>query len=232
MSRSRGPGSYYRGNGGTYAYNQRGNFAGGSARPGNFERPAFEGPNAPRTNGINRGAESFNRGYQPSYNGYTHAENPAYAHPSAPGQQAYNRVAPQSAFGNRAQQAYSNPGYGYRPDYPNRTQTYASRPAAPAFSNPGYGYANRSTQAYAARPGYGATSSYSSYRAPQFDSRAYGARSNPSYGNSYARNESGGFRGFGGEKAPKLSAQNTHTKNQSLSGIKASVMRKPPKLLK
>ncbi|MGB9288494.1 MAG: DUF3300 domain-containing protein, partial [Terracidiphilus sp.] len=28
---ARGPGSYYRGNGGTYAYNQRGNFAGGSA---------------------------------------------------------------------------------------------------------------------------------------------------------------------------------------------------------
>ncbi|MFZ1939917.1 MAG: DUF3300 domain-containing protein [Terracidiphilus sp.] len=227
---ARGPGSYYRGNGGTYAYNQRGNFAGGSARPGNFERPAFEGPNAPRTNGINRGAESFNRGYQPSYNGYTHAENPAYAHPSAPGQQAYNRVAPQSAFGNRAQQAYSNPGYGYRPQtYPNRTQTYASRPAAPAFSNPGYGYANRSTQAYAARPGYGATSPYSSYRAPQFDSRAYGARSNPSYGNSYARNESGGFRGFGGEKAPKFSAPKYSYKEPKSFGHQSFGHEKAPK---
>jgi Protein of unknown function (DUF3300) len=206
-SPARGPGGFYRANGGTYAFNQHGNFAVG-ARPGNFERPAFEGPNAPRANELNRGAESFNRGYQPSYNGYTHPQSPAYTHPAVPGQQAYNR-APQSAYGDRTQQAYMNPGYGYRPQtYPNRPQTYASRPAAPAFSNPGYGsaYANRSTQAYATRPGYGATSPYSSYRAPQFDSREYASRSNPSYGNSYARNESGGFRGFGGEKAPKYSA--------------------------
>lgn len=139
-------------------------------------------------------------------------------------------MAPQSAFGNRAQQAYSNPGYGYRPQtYPNRTQTYASRPAAPAFSNPGYGYANRSTQAYAARPGYGATSPYSSYRAPQFDSRAYGARSNPSYGNSYARNESGGFRGFGGEKAPKFSAPKYSYKEPKSFGHQSFGHEKAPK---
>jgi hypothetical protein len=38
------------------------------------------------------------------------------------------------------------------------------------------------------------------------NSHAYSGRSYEPYGNSMARNESSGFRGFGGEKQPKFSA--------------------------
>ena len=142
---------------------------------------------------FSRGADSFNRGYAQNPNAYARPASPAYSHPAIPAQQAYNRAAPQ-------------PAYSYRPQaYPNRQQTYASRPAAPAFANPGY--ANRSQNGYSAptydaRAGYG--NSFSNSRAPQFDSRAYSSRNYQTYGNM-ARNESGGFHSFS-EKAPKYSA--------------------------
>jgi hypothetical protein len=133
-------------------------------------------------------------------------QQPAYgnARPAFPAQN-YQRSAPQS--------------YAYHPQtYPNRPQTYANPGYAnrsQTFSNPGYGYgyANRpAPQNYAARPGYsygnGYTNSYPSYRVPQTNSRAY---SGQPYGNSMARNESGGFRGFSAPRqqnysAPKFSA--------------------------
>jgi hypothetical protein len=136
---------------------------------------------------------------------------------SALPEQTYERPAPQN--------------YAYHPqNYPNRPQTYsnpayANRPQT--FSNPsyGYGFTNRSTQAYsgqpyspqgyAARPGStygnGYTNSYpsyrtpQSYRAPQANLPAYSSRSYQPYGNTMARNESGGFRGFT-QKEPKYSA--------------------------
>lgn len=138
-------------------------------------------------------AYSYRGAQQPSY-GYTHPALPS---------QTYERSAPQS--------------YAYHPQtYPNRAQTYsnpgyATRPQT--FSNPGYGYsyANRPAQAYrgqpyaqqnyAARPDRAYGNSYPSYRAPQYDARAYSGRSY-----QMARNDSGGFRGFGSEKAPKYSA--------------------------
>jgi hypothetical protein len=139
-------------------------------------------------------------GYNNSYRSYAPQQN-AYQHSGAYGNRApaqnYERPAPQN--------------YAYHPQtYPNRAQTYsnpgyANRPQT--FSNPGYGYAyaNRTTQPYsqnyAARPGYGYSHSYPSYRAPQTDSRAYSGRSY-----QMARNESGGFRGFGSQKEPRFSA--------------------------
>ena len=135
-------------------------------------------------------------------------QQPAYGstHPALPAQN-YQRPAPQH--------------YAYHPQtYPNRPQTYsnpayANRPQT--FSNPayGYGYANRTPQQnYAARPrsaysnayGNGYSNSNPSYRAPQTNSRAYSGRSYEPYGNSMARNESGGFRGFSTQKQPKYSA--------------------------
>jgi uncharacterized protein DUF3300 len=132
------------------------------------------------------------------------------------------RGAQQPAYGN-THPALPAQNYAYHPQtYPNRAQTY-SNPGylnrSQPFSNPGYGYANRSTQSYsgqaypqqnyAARPGHGYsngyTNSYPSYRAPQSNSRAYSGRSYEPYGNSMARNESGGFRGFS-QKQPKFSA--------------------------
>jgi len=218
--------------GGTNAYNQRGTWGGNASQPGNFERRETGDSNDPRSsewgrNGeqlnrgiqsynrtpdqFNRGAESYNRGYQPSPNNYTHPENPAYARGAAPNQRGYDRASPQPATAYRPQEAYTNPGYGYRPQaYPNRAQTYASRPQMPTFGGSGYGPANRSAQAYgqayASRPAYGYGNSYSAYRAPQFDSRARSSRSNSPSGSFFARNEGGGFRGFGGGKAPKYSA--------------------------
>ena len=238
---ARGPGNFNRGNGGTYASNQRGSWGSGTTRGGTFEQRENGDPYGSRGNQwgrggeesnhgnqaygynrgpdrgadqLNRGAQSYNRAYQTSGNGYssyTHPENPAYARQTAPGQQAYSRGTLQPGNEYRPQQTYANQGYSYHPQtYPNLPPAYANRPQAPAFSNPGYGYANRSTstygQTYGSRAGYGSTSPYSTYRTPQSDSRAYSSRSYPSYGNNYARNESGGFRGFGGEKAPKYSA--------------------------
>jgi len=162
----------------------------------------------------NRGAENFNRGYQSVQNAYARGGNAAYAHPALPGQQpynqTYNRAEAQPAYAYRSQRSYSNSDDGYRPQsYPNRPQTYASRPVTPAFSNPGYEYANRPAQslgqAHASRPG-GYSSPSSSYRTPQLNSRTYNSRSYSSFGGTLSRNESGGFHGFGGEKAPKYSA--------------------------
>ena len=145
---------------------------------------------------------------RPDAYSYRGAQQPAhgYTRPAQPGQN-YQRPAPQT--------------YAYRPQtYPNRPQTYsnpayATRPQT--FSNPGYGYgyANRSMQQnYATRPrsaysnGYsnGYSNSYPSYRAPQTNSRAYSGRGYESRGNTMARNESGGFRGFSNQKQPKFSA--------------------------
>ncbi|MGA3034680.1 MAG: hypothetical protein ABSD70_15455, partial [Terracidiphilus sp.] len=96
----------------------------------------------------------------------------------------------------------------------------------------GSGYANRGTQAYGqtygSRAGYGSTNPYSTYRAPQSDSRGYSSRAYPSYGN-YARNESGGFRGFGGEKAPKYSAPKYSYKAPKSFGRQSFGHEKAPK---
>jgi hypothetical protein len=152
---------------------------------------------------------------RPDAYSYRGAQQPAYGstHPALPAQ-TYERPAPQN--------------YAYHPqNYPNRAQTY-SNPGyanrAQTFNNPGYGYANRSTQAYsgqahpqqnyATRPGpaysngygNGYNNSYPSYRAPQTNTRGYSGRSYEPYGNSMARNESGGFRGFGAQRQPKYSA--------------------------
>jgi hypothetical protein len=132
---------------------------------------------------------SYRGGQQPT-NGYTHSAMPG---------QNYERPAPQA--------------YAYHPQtYPNRPQTYSnpgysSRPQT--YSNPGYGYGytNRPAQpSYATRPSYAYTNPYSSYRAPQMDPRAYSSRSYEPRGNTMARNESGGFRGFSSQREPKFSA--------------------------
>jgi len=207
-----GRGAGYRG---TQAWNQRGNYGAASARAGNYIRPALGVPyrpqnNAPQNNALqsraannyanpnNRGAQDLNRGQQAYANGYARAENPAYTHPASPAQQAYNRATPQTA-------------YSYRPQtYPNRPESYAARPSTQAFSSPAYNYgtANRGGPSTAARPNSYAGSS-SSYRAPQYDNRAYASHSYTSSGNTArnesARNDSGGFRGFS-EKEPKYSA--------------------------
>ncbi len=169
-------------------------------------------------NSYQRGAEYSNRTPEQNY-----ARQPEpYREPARPDAYSY-RGAQQPAYGNTRPalpgQTYERPApqnYAYHPQtYPNRAQTYsnpayANRPQT--FSNPGYGYgySNRTTQAYsgqaypqqnyAARPGYGYSNSYPSYRAPQA-TRAYNG-----YGNNMARNESGGFRGFGSQKEPKYSA--------------------------
>jgi hypothetical protein len=187
---ARGPGSFGHGYNNAYAYNQRGAYAGGQARPGNYIRPAVGLPD-------NRYAGQFNRGNQPSPNNDLRPGNPAYSHAQNPSQYAYNRAA-------------TEPAYAYRPQtYPNRPQSYANRPATQAFTSPGY--TNRPAQPYAARPGTNYAAPYSTYRAPQADAyRGYSSRSYQSYGNMTARNESGGFRGFGSEKAPKFSAPKSY----------------------
>ena len=134
------------------------------------------------------------RGSEQAANGYTH--------PALPGQ-TYERPAPQT--------------YAYHPQtYPNRAQTYSNPGYATrsqTFNNPGYGYGygNRATQQnYATRPQYAYSNayrnSYPSVRAPQSDSHAYSGRTYEPRGYSTARNESGGFRGFGSQKEPKYSA--------------------------
>ncbi len=141
-------------------------------------------------------------GYNNSYRSYGGSQN------------AYQNSSPRSgAYSNRAPAQ----NYAYRPQtYPNRAQTYSNPGYAnrsQTFSNPtyGHGYANRPTQQnYAARPGYaygnGYANSHPSYRAPQTDPRAYSSRSYQPYGNTIARNDPGGFRGFGSQKEPKYSA--------------------------
>ena len=223
---ARGPGNFYRGYGNTQNYGQRGQWAANPARPSNTLRPAIGVPYNPRNDlpnhaagEFNRGPENLNRGYQPSANGYAHPENPA--------QLAYNRATPQ-------------PAYSYRPQtYPDRPQTYASRAQTQNFGAPGYGHANwpaqqAYTQSYAARPGYNYSNPYSSYRAPQVDSRAYSGRSNSGFGEPYggmtAKNErSGGFHLFGGgEKGPKFSApKNSYKAPKSFGHEKAP---KAPKM--
>ena len=158
----------------------------------------------------------FNRGYQPSRNSYARMPIPARQEYSRPSQQPYARAA-------------TEPGFSYRSQmYPNRAQTYASRPQQ-SFSDPRYGsaYVSRSTnaysgQSYGARPGFAYASPYSNPRASQsysqpYSSHSFSNRSYQGYGNSFAGNEhrSGGFhlfghssqpRGFsGGERAPKFS---------------------------
>ena len=218
-------GNFNHGYGGSYASNQRGAWGGNEGRSGNFERrePGVAygargdqwgrgGEQFNRGNqsyGYNRGAYQMNGGYQRPYNGYTRPDNAANARGADPGQQAYYHANPQPGATYRPQQSYANPSYGYHPQtYPNRAQTYAGRPQTPSFggSGYGYGYANRSTQSYASRPGYGYGNSNSTYRAPRFDSRSYPSRSNPPRGDFFARNESRGFHGFSGDKAPKYSA--------------------------
>ena len=186
--------------------------------PQNSDRrgPAYSN----RTPGQNyaRQPEPSRQPTRPDAYSYRGAQQPAYGytHPAQPGQN-YQRPAPQT--------------YAYRPQtYPNRPQTYsnpgyANRPQT--YSNPsyGYGYTNRPTpQNYAARPGSAYSNGYSNaysnrhsnsyppnrapqpYRAPQTDPRAYSGRGYESRGNTMARNESGGFRGFSREKEPKYSA--------------------------
>jgi hypothetical protein len=201
---ARGPGNFNRATGGAQNYNQRGGWANNQGRPGNFERPAIGAPPYRP-----QGSDAYNRGYQPGAGTYTHPENPA--------QQSTNRAGAQPGYGNRPQ-TQANSSYGYRSQtYPNRPPTYASRAPSQTFSGGAYGYGaiNRSTypysgntyagQAYAARPNYAYGSPNSTYRAPAFDSsRTYGGRSYQPYGNMTARNEnSGGFRAFDGEKAPR-----------------------------
>jgi hypothetical protein len=182
-------------------------------------------------NGNRAPAQNYTRQPEParpdaySYRG---AQQPAYGptHPALPAQ-TYQRPAPQN--------------YAYRPQtYPNRPQTYSNPGYAnrsQTFSNPGYGNANRSTQAYsrqaypqqnyAARPAYGYSNSYPSYRAPQTNSRAYSGRSYEPYGNSMARNESGGFRGFGSQKEPKYSAPKFQAPRSSGGGGHFSAPKAP-----
>jgi hypothetical protein len=150
----------------------------------------------------NGGYGNSDRRYPTPQNSYQRGAAYGNTRPALP-RQNYERSAPQN--------------YAYHPGtYPNRAQTY-SHPAfatrSQTFSNPGYGYGytNRAAQpSYAARPGYaygnGYSNSYPSYRAPQSNSPAYSSRSYEPYGNSMARNESGGFRGFGSQKEPKYNA--------------------------
>ncbi len=158
--------------------------------------------------------------------------------PARPDAYSY-RGAQQPGYGN-THPALPAQNYAYHPQtYPNRAQTY-SNPTyanrAQPFGNPGYGYANRSTpQNYAARPGYaygngygnGYSNSYPSYRAPQTNSRAYSGRSYEPYGNSMARNESGGFRGFGSQKQPKFSAPKYQAPRNSGGGGHFSAPKAP-----
>jgi len=167
----------------------RNSYPRGGAQGNRGEMQNYARQNAPFRGSARPETYSYRGGQQPEYGN---------THPALSGQ-GYERSAPQN--------------YAYRPQtYPNRPQTY-SNPAyasrAQAFGNPGYGYGytNRSTQpSYAARPGYGYGQSYPSYRAPQMNSRGYSGRSYEARGNSMARNESGGFRGFGRQREPKFSA--------------------------
>jgi hypothetical protein len=183
---ARAPGGYnnsYRSNAAPQNSYQRGGAYSNRAPMQNFARQ-----NEPTRESTRPDAYS-SRGFQQPANGYTH--------PALPGQ-GYQRTAPQT--------------YAYHPQtYPNRPQTYsnpafATRPQT--FSNPrsGYGYTSRSAQGYTARPGYAYTNPYSSYRAPQMNSRMPSGRSYEPRGNTMARNESGGFRGFSSPKEPKFSA--------------------------
>jgi hypothetical protein len=163
-------------------------YARGGARGESYGNRAPE-PNYARPTEPSRPEAYASRGYQQPAYGYTHSALPG---------QTYERSAPQT--------------YAYHPQtYPNRPQTYSNRGYAgrpQTFGNPGYayGYTGRPAQpnSYASRPGYAYGNSYPSYRAPQ--SNSYSGRSYEQYGNSMAHNESGGFRGFSSQRAPKYSA--------------------------
>jgi len=189
--------------------------ASGNPGNGNFDR-RFPAPQ----NSYARGQAYSNRA--PVQNDARPAE--PYRQPARPnayaGANPY-RGAPQSGYGfsypalpaqNFERSAPQN--YAYRPQtYSNPAQTYsnpahASRPQTFSKQGYGYGYANRPAQAYtgqsyAARPGSAYSNSYPSYRAPQMDQRAYSGRSYEPYGHM-ARNKSGSFHSFGGEKEPKV----------------------------
>lgn len=171
------------------------------------QRSGAYGNRAPAQN-YTRQPEPAREPTRPDAYSYRSPQQPAYGstRPALPAQ-TYERPAPQNyayhpqTYPNRPQ-TYSNPGYA------NRSQTFSN----PAYS---YGYTNRPTpQNYATRPGYAYGNGYSngysnsnpSYRPPQTNSRAYSGRSYEPYGNSMARNESGGFRGFGAQRQPKYSA--------------------------
>jgi hypothetical protein len=171
------------------------------------------------------------RAYNGAYNGWRQNPrapggygNPDRRYPTP--QNSYQNSYPRgAAYGNRAPaqnyQRTAPQNYAYHPQtYPNRPQSYSNPGYAnrsQTYSNPGYGYgyANRPTQSYpqqnyAARPGHlygnGYSNSYPSYRAPQTNTRGYSGRSYEPYGNSMARNESGGFRGFASQRQPNYSA--------------------------
>jgi hypothetical protein len=208
-----GPRAY---NGAYNGWRQNGRAPGGYGNPGygnggrryptpqnsyqnSYQRGATYGNRAPAQN-YSRPAEPYREPARPDAYSYRGAQQPAYGstRPALPGQN-YQRPTPQT--------------YAYRPQtYPNRPQTYSNPGYATrsqTFSNPGYGYgyANRSTQQnYAARPGFGYSNSHPSVRAPQTNSRAYSGRSYEPRGNAMARNETGGFRGFGSQREPKYSA--------------------------
>jgi hypothetical protein len=217
---ARAPGGY--GNGG---YGNRGGYDNGVYGNSGRRVPT---PQNSYQNSYQRGGAYDNRAPAQNYNRQPEPARPdAYSSRGAQ-QQGYGNTRSAQPEQNYERSAQQN--YAYRPQtYPNRAQTYSNPGYAnrsQAFNNPSYGYANRSNQAYqgqsysrqsypqqnyAARPGFGYgnryTNSSPSYRAPQLNSPAYSGRSYGSYGgNSMARNESGGFRGFGSQKEPKYSA--------------------------
>jgi len=172
-----------------------------------YVRPAQGFPEPGRLDYSNRGYS--NRGSQQPGNGYARPAMPGQQMVSRPGQQPYERFAPQQ-------------NYGYRPQtYPNRTQMYTNpgysgRPQS--YSNPGYanGYTGRSNygasapQAYSSRPGFAYSNPSNSYRAPQTNnsrgfqpfgggqSRSFGSGRAPSYSNNAPRSFGGGRQSFGG----------------------------------
>ncbi len=193
--------------------------------PGGYDNSYRRFP-TPQNAYQNSRQDSYQRGG--AYDNRAPAQNYArqpepYREPARP--EAYsNRGAQQPAYSytrpSLPAQNFQRPtsqNYAYHPQtYPNRPQSYsnpgyATRPQT--FSNPGYGYTNRPAQQnYAKRPSYAYTNPYSTYRAPQsyrtpgIDPRTYSSRGYEPRGNTMARNESGGFRGFSSQKQPRFSA--------------------------
>jgi hypothetical protein len=165
-----------------------------------------------------------NRGSQQPGNGYTRPAMPGQQMVNRPGQQPYERVAPQQNYGYRPQTypnrapAYTNPGYSSRPQtYSNPGYRYGYT-GQTTNSYPGNSYSRNSDsapQAYATRPGFTYSNPSSSYRAATqpdnsrgFSSRGYSSRSYENYGNTAARNErSGGFHLFGGGQPRSFGSQ-------------------------
>jgi Protein of unknown function (DUF3300) len=201
---------------GGYGNSYRSNGAPQNSYQNSYQRGGAYSNRTPAEN-YSRESESAREPARPEAYSYRGAEQSAYGstHPALPAQN-YDRPAQQN--------------YAYHSQtYPNRTQTYSNSGYATrgqSFSSPGYGYANRPVQPYAqqnyaARPastysnaygnsygnGYSTNRAPQSYRGPQLNSYAYSSRSYEPYGgNTMARNESAGFRGFGGQKEPKFSA--------------------------